>query len=85
MTNTNIDVHRYDAKLQSDGSYMFPDGVQRWYNEEGRRHREDGPAVIRTNGKLFFYLNGVYLPFKRWLLLTPKPDEQKLLLRLQYG
>ena len=86
ITDRNYDIDYLAAVEQADGSYLNEYGDITWYdNEEGRRHREDGPAVIRTNGKLFWYLNGVYLPFKRWLLLTPISDEQKMLLRLQYA
>ena len=32
-------------------------GTKRWYLN-GKRHREDGPAVIYANGDKFWYLNG---------------------------
>jgi hypothetical protein len=33
-------------------------GTQRWY-KNGRRHREDGPAVIYTDGTQFWYKEGI--------------------------
>jgi hypothetical protein len=33
-------------------------GTKRWYNEQGELHREDGPAVKRTDGSKYWYLNG---------------------------
>ena len=29
-----------------------------WRNEEGKLHREDGPAIERNDGSKFWYLNG---------------------------
>ena len=33
-------------------------GIIRYRNEQGKLHREDGPAVERTNGYKEWYLNG---------------------------
>jgi hypothetical protein len=33
-------------------------GTQRWYNEKGELHRDDGPAIIYPNGDKYFYQNG---------------------------
>ena len=35
------------------------DGTKRWYNEQGKRHREDGPAIVYPDGSVW-YLNGQY-------------------------
>ena len=32
-------------------------GDKRYYNSEGQRHREDGPAIEYSNGSKFWYLN----------------------------
>jgi protein associated with RNAse G/E len=32
-----------------------------WFNLNGLRHREDGPAIEWANGTKFWYLNGQYL------------------------
>jgi hypothetical protein len=82
---TKIDIHRYDPKVQLDGSYIFSDGAQRWYDNDGHLHREDGPAIIYKNNHILWVLNGTQYDFKEWLTLTPITDKQKLLLRLQYA
>jgi hypothetical protein len=33
-------------------------GTKRWYNEQGQRHREDGPAIDCANGDKEWFLNG---------------------------
>ncbi len=38
---------------------VHPNGDKRWYLN-GKRHREDGPAVDYANGEKYWYLNGVY-------------------------
>jgi hypothetical protein len=82
----------YDAKgdarnltvLQSDGSYMDSYGACRWFNEEGRRHREEGPAVISPNSNMGWWLNGLRYSFNMWCIELNKTDEAKMMLRLQY-
>jgi len=40
-------------------------GNRRWYNKEGKLHREnDMPAVIRKDGTNFWYINGTYKGIK---------------------
>jgi hypothetical protein len=34
-------------------------GSRFWYNEEGKFHRIDGPAVEWSNGIKFWFINGV--------------------------
>jgi hypothetical protein len=34
-------------------------GIKRWLNEEGQRHRTDGPAVECADEYKLWYLNGV--------------------------
>ena len=38
---------------------IYSDGTQRWYLN-GKRHREDGPAIIYPNGYKEWWLNGKY-------------------------
>ena len=40
-----------------DGRHIDEDGTERWYRN-GRRHREDGPAIIYADGSEFWYKNG---------------------------
>ena len=78
-------INDYDAVEQSDGSWLHNDGDVYWYNERGDTHREDGPAVISINGDVEWLLNSKRYTLDEWLKLTPISDEQKMLLRLQYG
>jgi hypothetical protein len=73
-----------DAKQQPNGSWYSNDGTTRWFNDEGEYHRADGPAVIFHSGDVRWYLNGAIYFFNRWCNKLNIPDEQKLLLRLQY-
>lgn len=34
-------------------------GSRRWYNDQGKFHREDGPAVEWALGATEYYLNGI--------------------------
>jgi hypothetical protein len=36
---------------------VYTNGDKYWYLN-GKRHREDGPAVERSNGEKYWYLNG---------------------------
>ena len=38
---------------------IYDDGSTRWYNEVGKLHREDGPAIEYADGDKFWYLNGL--------------------------
>ena len=40
-----------------NGKYTDPDGSQRWF-KGGKRHREDGPAVIWPDGTQHWYKGG---------------------------
>lgn len=33
-------------------------GTIKWYNEDGQYHKEDGPAIVYSNGDKFWYING---------------------------
>jgi hypothetical protein len=37
---------------------IFENGAKRWFNDNGLRHREDGPAVQYNSGTNFWYING---------------------------
>ena len=36
------------------------DGTICYYNDEGKHHREDGPAIEFLNGAKYWYINGQY-------------------------
>jgi hypothetical protein len=74
------------ATQQEDGSWLHNDGDVYWYNELSTTHREDGPAIIRSCGKIFlFYLNGRPYEFEEWCAKIDIDEDIKLMLRLQYG
>jgi len=79
-----FDIKRYDAVEQPDGSYVHEDGDISWYNESGQYHRDDGPAVIESNGDTYWRIHGETLSFAEWCKKTRKSDEAKMMLRLQY-
>jgi hypothetical protein len=84
MRDTHI-MFNY-AVQQADGSYLHDDGDTVWYNRAGTAyHREDGPAVIRQCGIECWYYLGVEYNFDFWCMLVNKTDEDKMMLRLQYG
>jgi hypothetical protein len=73
----------HDKRHRTDGpAKNYSDG-QSWY-WHGRLHRTDGPAVL-FDDKLEWYWYGMKISFDDWLELSPLDDEQKLLLKLQYG
>jgi|TARA_R110000744_G_scaffold362620_1_gene470710 hypothetical protein len=78
-------IKHYDAIEQSDDSYVDRDGVITWFNELGQYHREDGPSLIYPTGEIDWFLNGVNYTFADWCNKLNKPDESKMLLRLQYA
>jgi hypothetical protein len=81
-----LHIHDFGAIEQPDGSYIDEYGTIHWFNEAGDTNRLDGPAIIHTDGSVFWYFNGVfYYSFKLWLNAVPIPDENKMILRLQYG
>ena len=49
-------------QVESETDYVFCKidkcGHKRYYNAEGKYHREDGPAVEYDNGDKFWYING---------------------------
>jgi hypothetical protein len=84
LSQQEFDIKRYDAVEQSDGSYMDNTGNIMWYNEYGDYHRDDGPAVIESNGDAYWRIHGETLSFAEWCKKTRKSDEAKMMLRLRY-
>jgi len=84
MNRRDHDIKYWDAMLQSDGSYIYPNGQIRWFNAAGQNHREDGPAVIYTDGSMLWTLYDVSYSLKEWCIELNKSDEEKMLLLLRY-
>ena len=51
-------ANSYDFKILKNGGHMYLDPDERtWYNQNGHRHREDGPAIEYPDGQAAWYLN----------------------------
>ena len=62
------------------------DGDAVWRLPNRKIHRTDGPAVEYENGTKQWRLHGKYLLFDQWLEAnTEISDEEKVMLKLQYG
>ena len=60
-------------------------GYRAWFLY-GKRHRTDGPAVEQPNGTKMWWIDGIALSFDEWLARTTGlTDEEKVMLKLQYG
>jgi hypothetical protein len=75
---------------RTDGpAVIYPNGDQEWW-VDGKRHRSDGPAIL-WNGKPGYgrvtgwWLYSLPFTFEEWLVSVDLSDEEKLLLKLQYG
>tara|TARA_R110000851_G_scaffold106756_1_gene226265 strand:- start:744 stop:1067 length:324 start_codon:yes stop_codon:yes gene_type:complete len=85
MSSLKYAKKHYGVVRQPNGSYLTSNLIVIWYNDKGEEHREDGPAVAYTDGAIISWkLYDKVYDFSDWIKLTPIPDEQKLLLRLQY-
>jgi len=73
------------ATIQSDGSYITKKGQVSWYNDTGAFHREDGPALLKVDGSIAWYIDGMMYTFEEWCAVANITDERKMMLRLQYG
>jgi hypothetical protein len=82
----DYDIEIRGMVLHDDGGYIDRYGdVIKWYNKEGHVHREEGPAVILSDGRKWWYLNEKLYTFNDWCIKLNKPDEVKMMLRLQYA
>jgi hypothetical protein len=68
-----------------DGSVLYEDGVIVWYNEIDDIHRENAPAAVYEDGRVEWYLHNHEYTFDEWCIALNKTDEDKMMLRLQYG
>jgi hypothetical protein len=74
------DLHRVDGP-----AVEYADGDKEWYlNDE--YHRVDGPAVEWSFGDDQWWLNDERYDFDKWLAANIYiSEEEKLMLKLQYG
>jgi hypothetical protein len=47
-------------KLKNGGHRHLEPGKETWLNQDGKLHREDGPAIEYASGTKIWYLNGKY-------------------------
>jgi hypothetical protein len=88
MNNRDWNIKYLAAVQQQDGSWLIGCHTTYWYNDKGDFHRTDGPAIVYRNDSIStiigWYCHGVPLLFNDWCTELNIPDEQKLILRLQY-
>ena len=52
-------ANRYAFKELKNGGRMYlMDDEESWFDQDGKRHREDGPAIEWENGDKFWFLHG---------------------------
>jgi hypothetical protein len=74
------ECHRIDGP-----AIEYADGDAWWYFE-GKIHRTDGPAIVYADGRKSWWLYSTRLSFNEWLDQNKKlTDEEKVMLKLQYG
>ncbi len=56
---------------------VWPDGTQEWYLN-GKRHREDGPAIIYPNVNQYWFKDGKEYSEEKWKNVTSKPCNGKV-------
>jgi hypothetical protein len=84
------DINDLLAVQQRDGSYIDKNNEITWYNDQEQMHREDGPALIypvtgwNADG-VEWWLNDAFHTFDEWCIALNKTDEDKMMLKLQYG
>ncbi len=47
-------------------------GTTRWYNEQGKLHRENGPAIEYEDGEKWWWLNGISYSKLEWEIEVAK-------------
>jgi hypothetical protein len=76
---------QYGKLHRDDGpAYENSNSNNAWY-QHGKVHRDDGPAVEWPNGATLWYLNDQRLSFDKWLDKVDMSDEDKVMMKLQYG
>jgi hypothetical protein len=85
-------IHRADGPAIED-----VDGTKIW-QKHGLLHRDDGPACefasgddgwdhenYERDGNYEWWLNSIYMSFDEWLDEVDISDEDKVMMKLQYG
>jgi hypothetical protein len=77
--DSNGVLHRTDGP-----AIIYINGHKEWW-QHGKRHRDDGPAVMYADGHQRWFQHGKWLPFAQWLEEVDISDEDKVMMKLQYG
>tara|TARA_B110000238_G_C15948575_1_gene362191 strand:+ start:115 stop:402 length:288 start_codon:yes stop_codon:yes gene_type:complete len=75
----NGKIHRTDGP-----AVVRTDGINIWYLN-GDLHRTDGPSVDRPDAVTRFHLYGCAYTFDEWIGRSSLTDEEKVMMKLQYG
>jgi len=84
----NITIEKYlklSDKEKKENAYCikYSNGDMEW-RVNGLFHREDGPALDYSDGKVFWWLDGCPILFDVWCNKLNKTNEEKVFLRLKY-
>lgn len=80
-----VKKHFVDGRLHcDDGPALISSAVSTWY-QHGKRHREDGPAYEWDDGRVQWWLNDMEYRFDSWLNSVDLSDEDRTLLKLEWG
>jgi hypothetical protein len=75
---------KHISRERKHGQIVNAEGDNFWY-QHGEFHRDDGPAIIYANGHKSWWLNNERFTFERWLDEVDISEEQKVMIKLQYG
>jgi hypothetical protein len=65
---------------------MTPNGNRYWFTADRKLHRTDGPAVEFADGFTYWWLHDKSLSLDEYLdQNTELTDEEKVMMKLQYG
>lgn len=64
---SQLDTSSYNR--ESGPAQVKPNGAMCYKNKSGELHRTNGPAVITSDGKTEYFVNGVPMPLDRFFLM----------------
>jgi hypothetical protein len=75
----NDKIHRTDGP-----AVVYTCGDKEWWVDD-EVHRTDGPAIEYANGDEAWWLNNERFTFDEWLDEVDMSNEDKVMMKLQYG
>jgi len=82
---SNEEYYNISLKKRKEKSYCVEHSIGKIWIINGKRHREDGPAVECYDGTNYWCMNGRKYSFVEWCNKLNKSDEEKVFLSLKYG